>query len=107
MVGAGGGVPVLCALGKEHTVFGTCSYMNRCPFMNPPAQNLRAPLARKMFFQCNLCCIISKGPLVVHAALLGVYYPPQMKTYCSSIRLPWQSATVSQNCMLTPVNTAR
>ena len=78
-------MPVLCALGKEHTVFGTCSYMNRCPFMNAPAQNLRAPLACKMFFQCNLCCIISKGPLVVHAALLGAYYPTKMDTYYSSI----------------------
>ena len=45
-----------------------------------------------------------KGPLVVHAALLGAYYPLQMQTCCSSIWLPWQSATVSQNCLLTPVS---
>ena len=101
-----GGVPVLCALGQEHTVFGTCSYVNRCPFMNARAQNLRAPLACKMFFQCNLCCIISKGPLVVHAALVCASYPPQMQTYFSNIWLPWQNATVSQNCLLTPVRIA-
>ena len=80
--------------------------MNRCPFMNAAAQNLRAPLASKMFFLCNVSCIISKGPLVVHASLHGAYYPPQMQTYCSSIWLPWQSATLSHNCLLTPVSIA-
>ena len=88
--------PIVCMYGHEPP-----------PIHERPCTNFAGTTGLQNVFPMQAVLHNIKGPLVLHAALLGAYYPLQMQTYCSSIWLPWQSATVSQNCLLTPVGIAR
>ena len=70
--GSCAGEPAWCALGPGNTGCETCLCGNLCPFMNARAQKLQAPMGCHMFFQCNLCSMISKVPSAARATLLGV-----------------------------------